>query len=178
MSNIELLASFIEFLGENTLIDLKVLRDDTDEGFTNRLKAQKYVYLAQEKFNLDLGYQFSRYKFGPYSSELTEDYYNTDIYRSEDQSAGVYQLMAETKHESFGVMTLPNDFNQENFLEVVSNKNESWLEVATTIINVSKTYSDTNLILDIVCKIKPLHDRSYIQQVFNDLTNFNLMDCQ
>lgn len=179
MGNIELLASFLKFLNEKSLIDFRVIKDDDDLGFNNRLKAQKYVYIGQEKFDLDLGYHFSRYKFGPYSSTLTEDYYDINIYTIDDPEYGIYEYVAEmSNNDSFGIVSLPNTFDEKKFLEVVSNKTESWLEIATTIINISKSYSDPKIILDMVNRVKSSYESKYIEQVFNDLKSYGLLDCQ
>jgi len=178
MANIELLASFLKLLNEKGLIDFRVLKDDTELGFNNRLKAQKYVYLGQEKFGLPLGYEFSRYKFGPYSSDLTENYYDINIYTIDDPENGIYEFVAEMDNENFDIVSLPNDFNQNQFLDVVSNKNESWLEIATTIISVSKSYNDAKIILEMVGRVKPSYESDYIKQVFNDLDTYGLLDRQ
>ena len=46
------LAVFASYLGHHNLIDIKRLRDESDDGFENRLKLQKYVYLAKRFENI------------------------------------------------------------------------------------------------------------------------------
>lgn len=63
-------------------IDLQSLLNKDEVGCINRLKLQKYVYLAQTCFNNDFGYEFSVYSNGPYSPDLANYYYETmDIKR-------------------------------------------------------------------------------------------------
>lgn len=54
-------------------IALKIGLDLDKNSFNNRKILQKSIYLLQEKFELDLGYKFVWYLFGPYSKELALD---------------------------------------------------------------------------------------------------------
>ncbi|MDQ2684429.1 MAG: hypothetical protein M3Y25_01135, partial [Thermoproteota archaeon] len=64
------LKDFMCFLHENKLVDLHSLLKKDELGCINRLKLQKYVYLAQTCLNNDFGYEYSVYSNGPYSPEL------------------------------------------------------------------------------------------------------------
>ena len=55
---------FVEALGENADI----------ENFEDRKRFQKAVYLGQVA-GVDLGYRYGWYVKGPYSTDLTQDYY-------------------------------------------------------------------------------------------------------
>jgi uncharacterized protein YwgA len=57
------------------LIDLDNLLRNNEIGCINRLKIQKYVYLAQTCLNNDFGYKYNMYDNGPYSPELANYYY-------------------------------------------------------------------------------------------------------
>lgn len=61
---IEVLSLFLKELGEQSTI----------EGIDERMRLQKAVYVGQ-LFEVDLGYRFSWYVRGPYSTGLTQDYY-------------------------------------------------------------------------------------------------------
>ena len=54
------LQNFINFLHCNNFIDKYSLQEEGEDGFRNRLKLQKLVYLAQKKVKGDLGYHFTR----------------------------------------------------------------------------------------------------------------------
>lgn len=60
-----ILKLFLETLGTNTKIDK----------FDDRKRVQKTTYLGQLT-GVDLGYRFGWYLYGPYSPELTRDYYS------------------------------------------------------------------------------------------------------
>ena len=173
------LGSFIKFLDDNKLIEFSMLKQDTEDGFNNRLKAQKYVYLAQNNFELDLGYEFTKYKFGPYSPQLTEDYFGINFYENQDENNDLYNLVVSTEEDfNFGILPLPETFNKNGFLEIVSGKDVSWLEVATTILHKSKWYDKCGKLLDMVSLSKPKYNRGYIKQVLDELTLKELMACQ
>lgn len=59
------LGSFIKFLESKGLVEFDIV-GDSDECFVNRVKLQKYVYIAQ-RFGLELPYKHSIYLYGPYS---------------------------------------------------------------------------------------------------------------
>ena len=73
----DLLKSFISFLESSGIFEFDV------EDFESRLRLQKYVYLAKI-FGFDLGYLFNLYIYGPYSSELANDYYSLKDKQSEE----------------------------------------------------------------------------------------------
>jgi uncharacterized protein YwgA len=65
---------------EERCVALKLLLDELAvpshiETVADRKRVQKAVYLVQQT-GLDLGYQYSWYLMGPYSSALTRDYYD------------------------------------------------------------------------------------------------------
>ena len=66
---IKSLQNFINFLHNYAIIDKNSIQEESDNGFKNRLKLQKFVYLAK-KFGWNLEYDFSMYKHGPYSPGL------------------------------------------------------------------------------------------------------------
>jgi hypothetical protein len=75
---IEVLDLFLRELGEDSSI----------EGIENRLRLQKAVYLGQ-LFGVDLGYRYSWYVKGPYSSPLTQDYYKLAESAADPRSGNV-----------------------------------------------------------------------------------------
>ncbi|GKS61924.1 hypothetical protein YTPLAS21_13820 [Candidatus Nitrosocosmicus sp.] len=69
------LQDFMSFLHDNKLIDLDNLLRNNEIGCINRLKLQKYVYLAQTCLDNEFGYEYNMYNNGPYSPELANYYY-------------------------------------------------------------------------------------------------------
>ena len=154
--------SFVGFLVNHELIDPAAINDDSDAGFENRLKAQKYCYLAQECFGLNLGYSFTLYRFGPYSPSLAEQvHYTLD--------------MLEYLEPNPVPLKLDPDFDSGGFLATVSNKDVPWLELASTIIDVSAQFNDHDTIVSVVSKMKPRYTRAKIYSVLIDLFKAKLL---
>jgi len=82
--------------------------------FNNRLKLQKYVFLLR-RYGIDLGYSYNYYIRGPYSPELANDYYNLP--------------------KVDGEIKLPEDF-----LKLIKDKSERWLELASSLVMVFEKY--------------------------------------
>src|SRR5665809_9339 len=110
--------NLLKFLDTNRLVDFEVIGNDSEEGLINRIKTQKFVYLAQKCFGIESGYDYNIYRYGPYSPALAEDYFNLDV-----------KMMRSLLDYS-----LPN-FDANKFLRIVNDKNEEWLEVATTLLD-------------------------------------------
>ena len=96
---IEVLDLFLRELGEDSSI----------EGIENRLRLQKAVYLGQ-LFGVDLGYRYSWYVKGPYSSPLTQDYYKLAESAADPRSGNVLRPdLAEKLGKARSLLTIPAD---------------------------------------------------------------------
>ncbi len=153
------LAKFVGFLEDQSMIDTKAIQADSPDGFTNRLKLQKYVFLAKHCFGLDLGYEFNQYRYGPYSPRLADDYFELD-------KDGISQ----NHHSSF-----PGAFNKDHFLSTLRDKDETWLEVASTLVDTYKHYRTNDDLIGVVARIKPRYTRQQIEGVFTDLVHYGLI---
>ncbi len=144
------LLSFIRFLENHNVFNFDV------NDFDSRLRLQKYVFLARF-YGLDMKYSFSLYIHGPYSPDLARDYYNLD---------------------NVSLEPLPESFRGIEFLELVKDKDEKWLEVAATIMSVyeyNKHISREKLI-EIVKEIKPSFTKETIEKIIEDLEKARLLD--
>jgi uncharacterized protein YwgA len=150
-----MLASFVSFLEASNLINFSIIQDENDKGFVNRLRIQKYVYLAKY-YGLDLGYSYTMYRYGPYSPDLTAAYYSLADFNYQTQE-------------------LPATFNAQEFVSLVSNKDENWLEIATTLLHQYKKVSDKDALVKRVESIKCNYTADYIRGVLIDLTQNNLV---
>ena len=56
---------FICFLNDNKMINIHSLMKDDENGIINRLKLQKYVFLAQTSLQNNFGYEYNIYRNGP-----------------------------------------------------------------------------------------------------------------
>lgn len=149
------LAGFIKFLEDNGLVEFDIL-DDGEAQFTNRLKIQKYVFFAK-RYGMPFRYRHGMYLYGPYSSELTADYYSLA------HNAGRYTADA-----------LPVEFRREDFLRNVRN-DPGWLEVAATIISKNDSIKERNALVESVWHMKSQFGRPYVEKVLGELEDRSLV---
>jgi uncharacterized protein YwgA len=156
------LQDFMCFLHEKKLIDLDSLLRNNEIGCINRLKLQKYVYLAQTCLGNDFGYKYTMYNNGPYSPELANYYY---------EKIDVNTMSVDVKAKNWNY-----DKNFANkFLELFGDKEPQWLEVASTIIDSINYFEDEQETLNKVYAIKSDYSRNYIDDVWNELKDKNLV---
>ena len=130
---------------------------DTPFNFSNRFKIQKYVYFAKY-FNCDLGYDFNLYVHGPYSRQLADDYFE----------------LAENGTEE--ILDLPEEFDDKSFYELVENKDEKWLEAATTSLSLNSHFKNANSLLERVANMKPHISKEEIYYTILDLDRDKLLN--
>ena len=145
------LEGFIGFLEEHGLVEFDV-DGDGETHFTNRLKLQKYVFLARQ-LGMPFCYQYNMYLYGPYSSPLAADY---------------HALARSGRQDSRLPATVPDGFKKDAFLKAVRN-DPDWLEVAATIIDRTRHTDGRAALMDEVCRIKSGFAREFIASVLDDL---------
>jgi uncharacterized protein YwgA len=128
----------------------------TQDHFDNRFKIQKYVFLAKE-FGLDMGYDFTRYIHGPYSSELANDYYDLGKYGAGD------------------TVDLPSEFDLEEFNEFVRGKDTTWLESAATLLSLTEYFGDRQALIEKVSNMKEHISKTDIESALADLEKKELI---
>ena len=141
------LNEFVDFLDQNNMITKEHITDDSDEGFSNRLRIQKYVFLSRY-FGLNLLYNYNMHLNGPYSKNLSRDYYKID--------------------NSNNNPSVLNALNRDEFLNLVQKKSDKWLELAATILHKKGTIDD-DLLLEHVAWIKCDFSDKEIEEVYSDL---------
>lgn len=145
MSNREKLADFLKALYDASIIDFNKKR------FNHRLKLQKYVFIAG-KFGFKTNYNYSLYIHGPYSSSLADDYYAITDFKDRE----------------------PLELDSR-FVELVKNKSEEWLELASTIMMIKRRYRDIDLntLFDLVMTVKPFAKKESLIEINNHLDKCN-----
>ncbi len=156
------LQNFIEFLHQNKMITIHDLLRDDEIGLVNRLKLQKYVYLAQTSLKNNFGYEYNIYNNGPYSPELANYYYEK------------MDLQATSLDLNKTEWTFDNDFSQR-FLELFKDKDVNWLEVATTLIDSTNYCENEQESLDQVYAIKSKYSSSFIDRTLDELKEKSLV---
>lgn len=149
------LDGFITFLEKQGLLEFDI-DGDGDSHFTNRLKLQKYAFLAK-RFGMPFDYKHGIYLYGPYSGSLADDYY--------DLARGGRNPSADA---------LPDVFNKDGFLESIHD-DPDWLEIATTIIDRHGQRKNRTVLVEDVCRVKSGFDRKFITGVLNDLVKHDLV---
>jgi uncharacterized protein YwgA len=156
------LQDFICFLYDNKMIDLYNLLKDDDYGFINRLKLQKYVFLAQTSLQNNFGFEYDIYRNGPYSPELANYYY-------EELNLDKISLYIKAKEWT-------NDpVFTDRFLTLFKDKEPEWLEVATTLIDSTNYCENEEESLNKVYAIKSKFSRDYIDDIWNELKGKSLI---
>jgi len=155
-SRLDKLKAFLRFLYINGIVDISKIHEDSDEGFINRLKIQKCVYLAKY-YGLDLGYRYNMYIYGPYSADLSNEYYRVidDIIVKKDYNNKEVEEM--------------EGFDAKRFLVDIKNKDANWLELATTAINLSHVFKGEEL-LEVLYEMKGHRfPKEFIDKVYNEI---------
>lgn len=102
--------------------------------FDNRLKLQKFTYIMQSFFGLNIGYEFNWYHYGPYCMELTRDAFNVNF--------------SDIPPLKF------SDFESEEkflrFLEFIKEKDNDWLEITSSIHFLKKLGSSEDQIIEAI----------------------------
>ena len=93
----------------------------------DRIRLQKAIYLTQEA-GLSLGYRYSWYFRGPYSTGLTRDYYYLQIASGDDSEAAHQRNLRQHVKSSLRkikpIMSVPTD---------VSLDSSAWLELVSSL---------------------------------------------
>ncbi len=161
MSNeVPALQNFINFLNHNNFIDKSLLPDESEDGFRNRLKLQKFVYLAQERFGWDLGYSFTMYKHGPYSPDLANDYYDETNFLEND-----------------GYFEVPDEFEEQNFVQKIK-VDSKWLETAATLLSLSHHFPQQDKLIEKTANMKSHIEKKYIANTYEEMLHYNLIQCK
>ena len=144
------LEGFIGFLEDQGLVELDIVGNG-DRQFVNRLKLQKYVFLAKN-LGMSFHYQYTMYLYGPYSKDLAADYY----------------ALARRSGLDGRCSAVPAGFRKDVFLTSIRN-DPKWLEIAATIVDKNESIKGRTDLLNKVCLTKCGFPEEFINGVLNDL---------
>ena len=145
------LDGFVRFLEDEGLVELDIVGNG-DRQFTNRLKLQKYAFLAK-RLGMPFRYQHGLYLYGPYSSELAADY---------------YALARGSGRDGRSPAAIPGGFRKGDFLKAVRN-DPRWLEIAATIMDRNEHTKGRASLMEKVCRTKSGFGEEFIADVLGDL---------
>jgi len=149
----------------------------------------KYLYILQEVFKVQLGYEFSLYTYGPYCSDVLSDLDYTEaidgvkIY-SVGLGTGGYCIKPSSKTDEY--IEKSRDFLSENekhinnVIELFGDMSARDLELRTTIIYLYKNYLqnkweiDSNEIASNVKELKPYFSIEEILDAYIQLDEMHI----
>lgn len=157
---------------EARLAALKLVLDDLGESseissVAERLRIQKAVYLTQA-LGLNLGYHYSWYLKGPYSTSLTQDYYQLA-----DQSAAGQQPDVTLKGEVRqalervkGVLSKPADVDLQK---------HHWYELLASLHYLMRVSGKAEADTDASLRVSKPHIAAYADRGRQHLRNSGLL---
>ncbi len=149
---------FLDELGVDRCIDTP---DD-------RKRVQKAVFLGQIA-GVDLGYRFGWYKRGPYSAELTRDYYAYGDLAAAREGNTEGKVLRKVLRDRLAairpLLSVPQDvrLEQEDWLELVAS-----YHFLLAVSRLSKIKAH-----EVIRQEKP-HLRDYVSQAERELTKYKL----
>ena len=149
----------------------------------------KYLYILQEVFKVQLGYEFSLYTYGPYCSDVLSDLDYTEaidgvkIYLV-DKGTGGYRIKPSNKTDEYIEKSkdfiLQNENKINKVIELFGNMSAKDLELRTTIIYLYKNYLqnkwdiDSDAIASDVRELKPYFSKGEILDAYNQLEKMHI----
>ncbi|TVP40754.1 hypothetical protein NARC_60141 [Candidatus Nitrosocosmicus arcticus] len=156
------LQDFICFLYDNKMININNLLKDDENGFINRLKLQKYVFLAKASLRNDFGYDYNIYRDGPYSAGLANYFY---------EELDLNRISSDVKEKNW----IDDIIFTDRFLTLFKDKEPEWLVVAATLIDSTNYCENEQESLNKVYAIKSKYSRDYIDDIWNELKGKSLV---
>ena len=150
---------FLKMLWDHGLINCDTNPEDST--LETRIKVQKFVYFAQKYFGLDFQYNHVMYIYGPYSLDLTGDYFHIRNIR-DIPNGGL---------ERWG--------KREEFLDFAKNHNSTdWLDVASTIIysRFDDNMKDADMLVKHVQLIKGNFQKEFVVRVRDELVQMGFLE--
>ena len=114
--------------------------------FSDRLILQKKVFLLQE-MGLNLGYDFKKYIYGPYSSELAKDSFTIDI-KNNSEEESLKSFFDKLKELSSGHENEPRWFELLATITYLKNKMDKNKIEIKKLIEEEKPYLSDDLLFN------------------------------
>lgn len=136
-------------------------RDYDTRTFNNRLLVQKIIFIFQEVFDVDLGYNFTLYMRGPYSTSLTKDF---------------YKIRDTTKYEEIEFGDEGKEILLKELIEIIQEHSSDIdiLELVSTIIFVNNKLNIRDDLEQVIRKLKHGFEGEQYNlslEIANQLTN-------
>jgi len=138
--------------------------EEDDKSFESRLRIQKIMYfIVSKKLDNDLNYSYSVYLRGPYSPDLSKDYFSI----SDEEFRNTEDVLGENS-------------SLKLWIEQLKEKDSLWLEIASTLKMLKDSNWPDKKAIDRVIEMKhnilnqKNKDPSYVRQVFKEMIGLSL----
>jgi len=164
------LIGIMKFIGIKSISDIKESEnpEEDDKSFELRLRIQKIIFfIVNNKADPDLNYSYPIYLRGPYSSELSKDYFNI----SENEFNNSKNINEEDRLGLLHILDL---------LQALKGKESIWLEIAATLRSLKDANWKDKDAIDRVIEMKQdilqryNKDSNYVKQVWQEMNDLNL----
>ena len=158
---------------ETSLIKLKLLLNKLGipadiSTLNNRKRVQKAVYIGQVA-GMELGYSYGWYLMGPYSPELTKEYFNLrNVIYGGDEEYLQYKLKKPFSEKLEKIIDLMNP------PEELSLAQEDWLEIVASVLYLANLGKNIDGIKNVLSRDKK-HLLIYADTAYNHLKQHNLV---
>jgi len=137
---------------------------EDDKSFESRLRIQKIMYfIVSKKLDNDLDYSYSVYLRGPYSPDLSKDYFSI----SENEFENTEDLLGESSL-------------LRTWIEQLNKKDSLWLEIASTLRSFMNVSYDEKKAIERVTEFKEeilnaeKKDHTYVEKVLKEMKDLGL----
>ena len=160
------LINILKLMGITSISQIKESEtpEEDDKSFERRLRIQKIMYfIVSKKLDSDLNYSYSVYLRGPYSPDLSKDYFSI----SENE-------FENTKN------VLDKNPKLKALVKFLNNEDSLWLEIASTLKMLKDSKWTDKEAIDRVIEMKhnilnqKNKDPDYVGQVFEDMIDLRL----
>jgi len=160
------LISILKLIGIKSISQIKESEnpEEDDKSFERRLRIQKIMYfIVSKKLDSDLNYSYSVYLRGPYSPDLSKDYFSI----SENEFENTKNVLDENP-------------KLEALVEFLNKEDSLWLEIASTLKMLKDSNWTDKEAIDRVIEMKhnilnqKNKDPGYVRQVFKEMIDLRL----
>jgi len=160
------LINLLKLMGITSISQIKESEnpEEDDKSFERRLRIQKIMYfIVSKKLDSDLNYKYSVYLRGPYSPDLSKDYFGI--------SENEFENTEDVLDENSPLRSWINQLNEKDSL---------WLEIASTLKMLKDSNWTDKEAIDRVIEMKhnilnqKNKDPDYVRQVFKEMIDLRL----
>jgi uncharacterized protein YwgA len=160
------LISILKLIGIKSISQIKESEnpEEDDKSFELRLRIQKIMYfLISEKLDKDLNYSYSVYLRGPYSPDLSKDYFSI----SDEEFRTTKDVLSEKSP-------------LKSWIKQLNEKDSLWLEIASTLRSFMNAGYNEEKAIERVTEFKEeilnaeKKDHTYVENVLKEIKDLRL----